>query len=93
MAQFNDAKALGEYLLNVQVIFEPYASVMWMMGIRSMEMIANSTKRDMANVLAYPNPPGPMHQIHASHLIALSKPSGMLLRLHGDLGGERCGMG
>ena len=46
-------------------------------------MIVNSTKADMANVLAHPDPPGPSHQIHASDMIARSRPAGMLVRLHG----------
>ena len=84
--RFNNADDLRAYLISLEGIYEPYAAGMWMLGIRSTEMIVNSTKADMANVLAHPDPPGPSHQIHASDMIARSRPAGMLMRLHGGPG-------
>ena len=81
--RFNNADDLRAYLTSLEDIYEPYAAGMWMLGIRSTDMIVNSTKADMATVLAHPDPPGPSHQIHASDMIARSRPAGMLVRLHG----------
>ena len=78
MMRFNKVEALEAYLVNLEELYEPYAEGMWNLGkIRSTEMIANTTKEDLANVLAHPEPPGPSHQIHASDLIARSRLAGM----------------
>lgn len=78
MLRFNSADALRAHLGSLEDIYKAYAANMWELGIWSIEMIANSTKEDLANVLAHPGLPGPRHQIHASDMIARSRPAGML---------------
>ena len=84
--RFNNAEALVAYLANLDDTYEPYAAGMWMLGIRSADMIANANKEDLAKALAHPEPPGLIHQLHASDMIARSRQAaGMLMKLHGGL--------
>ena len=76
--RFNNAEALGEYLTNLDDIYEPYAAGMWGLGIRSADMIANARDEVLANALAHPKKPDIAHHIHASDMIARSRPAGIL---------------
>ena len=78
--RFNTAEALRAYLTNLEEeIYEPYAAGMWSLGIRSTEIIANSNKDDLARILSHPKPPNATHKIHASDMIARSRPAGVLV--------------
>ena len=80
--RFNNVEALNTYLANLDDTYKPYAAGMWMLGIRSADMIANSAKKDLAKALAHPEQPGLQHQLHASDMIARSRlATGMLMKL------------
>ena len=73
---FDTVEALKAYLVNLNEFYEPYAAGLWMLGIKSTVVMANSRKEDLAGCLAYPEQPSPAHQVHASDIIVRSQSAG-----------------
>ena len=57
-----------------------YAEIVWSNEIWSLDVIRNSTKEDLAIILAHPGLPGPSHAVHASDIIARSQPAAGMLK-------------
>ena len=80
MVKFKGVDELRAHLVSLDERYGPYAECLWRQGIWSTDIIVNSPPDVLASILADPGPPGNAHLVHASDLIARSRPAGMLCR-------------
>ena len=77
---FADVKDVKAHLVSLDCRYGRYAENIWSNEIWSLDAIRNSSKEDLAIILAHPGPPGPSHAVHASDIIARSQPDAGTLK-------------
>ena len=78
MVKFKGVDELRAHLVRLDERYGPYAECLWRQGIWSTDIIVNSPPDVLASILADSGPPGNAHLVHASDLIARSRPAGTL---------------